>query len=79
MSAVLRRGQRFHRITHRIGLLIALPLVALAAWAAVQGWLKPDFDEKNEILGIAIFAPLLGLAAYGLSRAVGFFLIELFD
>jgi hypothetical protein len=73
------RGRRFHRPAHWIGLIVAAPLLIIAAWAALAGWREPDLDERNALYGVAMFAPLGALALYSLARAVGWFLVELFD
>jgi hypothetical protein len=70
---------RFHRIGHWTGAAIAVPLLVLAAWAAAQGAQETDLDERNAMFGVAMFAPAAAVAAYGLARAVGWFLAELFD
>ena len=73
------RGRRFHGVAHWIGIAVAAPLLIVAAWAALQGWREPDLYERNAMYGIAMFAPVAALIAYGFARAVGWFLAELFD
>jgi hypothetical protein len=78
MTLSAARG-RWHRATHWSGIALAVPLLILTGWAAWEGWRQPDFDDRNEFYGVALFAPIAALAAYGLARAAGLFLTELLE
>lgn len=58
---------------------MAVPLLILAGWAAAEGWHQGDLDERNELYGVALAAPVAALTLYAFLRAVGWFLSELLD
>jgi len=76
---LLVRGRRFHRAAHWAGIVIAVPLLVIAARAGLDGWHQTDLDDRNEYYGVALLLPVAAFAAYTVARAIGWFLVELFD
>ena len=65
-------GRRLNSICHRIGLVLALVPLALAAWLAATSpdW-NADTDDRNELIGGLLFLCFVALVAYIVPRIVG--------
>ena len=73
----LRR--QINRTCHWAGFLLALPLVALGVYLAIEGRGIVDADDRAEMIGAALFFPFMGAAVYLGARVVGGVSAEIVD
>jgi hypothetical protein len=73
----LRR--RINRASHWTGLLLALIPIALAAYLLIDGYRIIDRDDRNEMIGAALFFSFVGPLVYLLARTVGWISAEIVD
>jgi hypothetical protein len=71
--------KRINRVSHWTGLLLAVPLVALAAYLVIEGRGIVDPDDRGEMIGAALFFSLVGALVYLLARTVGWISAEIVD
>ena len=70
---------RIHRVFHRLGIILTLPILAVVIWGFVE-WLRGQFPPTVTIDDIALVSAMAAAAAvlvYLTCRAVGKFLAEL--
>ena len=70
---------RIHRVFHRLGIILTLPILAVVIWGFVE-WLRGQFPPTVTIDDIALVSAMAAAAAvlvYLTCRAVGWFLAEL--
>jgi hypothetical protein len=73
----LRR--RINRVCHWTGLLLALLPLVLAGYLLVEGRSIVDPDDRNEMIGAALFFSFAGALVYLVARTVGWISAEIVD
>jgi hypothetical protein len=73
------RRQRINRLCNRVGLALAVPLIAFGGYFYLQARSIADFDDRAEMVGAALAFPFAGAVVYLVCRVAGWVWAELVD